>query len=148
LHTLLFGLLRPLYRSTRPRADPSRFHHSKTEIHRHQRHPSTPKIKADAALAADCLTEGKAWAAKNSADAGQGAQAGPADVPQRRVSMERNYENARWSTAIMSASSDQTIWTLVAPHPNSDVNTILWDSAANKRISIRPSSPRPRCGAT
>jgi hypothetical protein len=23
-------------------------------------------------------------------------------------------------------------------HPNSDVNTILWDSAANKRISIRP----------
>src|SRR5258708_40055728 len=23
-------------------------------------------------------------------------------------------------------------------HPNSDVNTILWDSAAKKRISIRP----------
>ena len=27
------------------------------------------RIKADAALAADCLAEGKAWAAKNSADA-------------------------------------------------------------------------------
>ena len=38
----------------------------------------------------------------------------------------------------MSASSGPTIWTRTARIPIRDIDTILWDATANKRISIRP----------
>ena len=43
------------------------------------------KIKADAALAADCLAEGKKWLDKNATDAAALAQAGSAILQGRRL---------------------------------------------------------------
>ena len=96
------------------------------------------RIKADAALAADCLAEGKAWAAKNSADADKERKQDPQMFRNGAWSMERKYEirsvvDAHYVSIVRSDYMDTG-----GAHPNSDVNTILWDSDANKRISIRP----------
>jgi hypothetical protein len=94
------------------------------------------KIKADPALAADCLAEGKAWAAKNRADADK--QQDPILFPDGAWSFERKY-------AIRSVVGGQYVSVIRSDfmdthgaHPNSDVNTILWDTGQKKRISIRP----------
>lgn len=96
------------------------------------------RIKADAALAADCLTEGKTWLNKNAAEAAAARKADPQFFKDGVWDFERKYE-------IRSVVADRYISILRndymntrGAHPNSDVNTILWDKAANKRISIRP----------
>ncbi len=45
------------------------------------------KIKADPALAADCLAEGRKWIDKNAAEAASLAQAGSAIVPEWRLEL-------------------------------------------------------------
>jgi Protein of unknown function (DUF3298) len=95
-------------------------------------------IKADAALAADCLAEGKAWAAKNSADADKERKQDPQMFRNGPWSMERSYDtrsvvDGHYISIIRSDYMDTG-----GAHPNSDVNTILWDSVVGKRISIRP----------
>ena len=94
------------------------------------------KIKADAALAADCLAEGKAWAAKNRADADK--EQDPIMFRDGGWSFERKYAvrsvvDGHYVSVIRSDYMDTH-----GAHPNSDVNTILWDETAKKRISIRP----------
>ncbi|MDX3965056.1 MAG: RsiV family protein [Bradyrhizobium sp.] len=96
------------------------------------------RIKADAALAADCLTEGKTWLNKNAAEAAAARKADPQFFKDGVWDFERKYE-------IRSVVADRYISILRndymntrGAHPNADVNTILWDKAANKRISIRP----------
>ena len=96
------------------------------------------QIKANAALAADCLAEGKKWLDKNSAEAAASRKADPQFFKDGGWDFERSYE-------IRSVVADRYISTLRndymntrGAHPNSDVNTILWDKADNKRISIRP----------
>ena len=96
------------------------------------------KIKADAALAADCLAEGKAWAEKNRADADKERKQDPRMFRNGAWSMDRKYEtrsvvDGHYVSIVRSDYMDTG-----GAHPNSDVNTILWDQAANKRISIRP----------
>jgi hypothetical protein len=96
------------------------------------------KIKADPALSADCLTEGKAWAEKNRADADKERKQDPQMFRNGAWSMERKYEtrsvvDGHYVSIVRSDYMDSG-----GAHPNSDVTTILWDSAANKRISIRP----------
>jgi hypothetical protein len=96
------------------------------------------RIKADAALTADCLAEGKAWAAKNSADTDKERKQNPQMFRNAAWSMERTYEtrsvvDGHYISIVRSDYMDTG-----GAHPNSDVNTILWDSAAGKRISIRP----------
>src|SRR3981081_1003972 len=83
------------------------------------------KIKADAALAADCLAEGKAWAAKNSADAEQQSKQDPQMFRNGAWSMERKYEtrsvvDGHYVSIVRSDYMDTG-----AAHPNSDANTIL-----------------------
>jgi len=94
------------------------------------------KIKADPALAADCLAEGKAWAEKNRADADK--EQDPIMFRDGAWSFERKY-------AIRSVVGGQYVSIVRSDymdthgaHPNSDVNTILWDANLKKRISIRP----------
>ncbi|MDF0491771.1 DUF3298 domain-containing protein [Bradyrhizobium yuanmingense] len=96
------------------------------------------RIKADAALAADCLAEGKKWLDKNGAEAAAAHKADPQFFKEGGWEFERKYE-------IRSVVADRYVSVLRndymntgGAHPNSDVNTILWDKAANKRISIRP----------
>ena len=95
-------------------------------------------IKADAALAADCLAEGKAWAAKSSADADKERKQDPEMFRNGAWSVSRHYQtrsvvDGHYVSIVRSDYMDTG-----GAHPNSDVNTILWDSAQNKRISIRP----------
>jgi hypothetical protein len=96
------------------------------------------RIKADAALAADCLTEGKAWVAGYSVDADKERKQFPQMFRNGAWSVDRKYEtrsvvDRHYVSIVRSDYADTG-----GAHPNSDVNTILWDSAANKRISIRP----------
>jgi Deacetylase PdaC/Protein of unknown function (DUF3298) len=96
------------------------------------------KIKSDAALAANCLAEGKKWAEKNRADAEKERKSDPALFRNGPWTMERKYEtrsvvDGRY-VSIVRADYEYT----GGAHPNSSSDTILWDKSAGKRISIRP----------
>lgn len=95
-------------------------------------------IKADAALAANCLTEGRRWAEKHRTEADEARRDDPKFFPKDGYSYERNYVTA-------SVVADRYVSVLRndyeysgGAHPNSYTDTILWDRAARKRISIRP----------
>jgi len=95
------------------------------------------QIKADPALAANCLSEGKKWAEKNRADADKERKQEP-DLFRNPWSFERKYEtrsvvDGRY-VSIVRADYGYT----GGAHPNSSSDTILWDKSAGKRISIRP----------
>lgn len=96
------------------------------------------KIKADPALSADCLAEGKKWMEKNAAEAAASRKSDPQFFRDGGWEFERKY-------SVRSVVGDRYVSVLRddymdthAAHPNSDVNTILWDKTATKRISIRP----------
>jgi hypothetical protein len=95
------------------------------------------KIKADPAVAANCLAEGKTWATKNRADADKERRQDP-DLFRNASSFERKYEtrsvvDGRY-VSIIRSDYEYT----GGAHPNSSSDTILWDRSAGKRISIRP----------
>lgn len=96
------------------------------------------KVKADAALAANCLAEGKKWLGKNALEAAASRRADPQFFKDGGWDFERKY-------SIRSVVADRYVSVLRndymdthGAHPNSDANTILWDKADGKRISIRP----------
>jgi hypothetical protein len=96
------------------------------------------KIKADPALAADCLAEGKKWIDRNAAEAEASRKQDPVLFRDGGWTFERKY-------AIRSVIDGQYVSIVRSDymatggaHPNSDVDTILWDTTAKKRISIRP----------
>jgi hypothetical protein len=96
------------------------------------------KIKGDAALAADCLAEGKKWLDKNAAEAAASRKEDPQFFKNGGWDFERKY-------TIRSVVADRYVSVLRndymdthGAHPNSDVNTVLWDKTESKRISIRP----------
>jgi len=96
------------------------------------------KIKADAALAADCLAEGKKWIDKNAAEAEASRKQDPVLFRDGGWAFERKYTvrsvvDGHYVSVIRSDYMDTH-----GAHPNSDVNTILWDATQKKRISIRP----------
>ena len=96
------------------------------------------RIKADAALAADCLAEGKKWIDKNAAEAESSRKQDPAMFRNGGWSFERKYDTrsvvgGRYVSIVRSDYMNTG-----GAHPNSNLDTILWDSLANKRISIRP----------
>jgi hypothetical protein len=96
------------------------------------------KIKADAALAADCLAEGRKWLDKNAADAAREKKDDPQLFRDGAWSFERKYSvRSVVADRYVSVLRDDYMDTHGA-HPNTDVNTILWDKAENKPISIRP----------
>lgn len=96
------------------------------------------KIKADPLLAADCLAEGKRWLDKNAAEAAATRKQDPQFFRDGGWDFERNY-------TVRSVVADRYVSVLRsdymdshAAHPNSNVDTVLWDRGENKRISIRP----------
>jgi hypothetical protein len=96
------------------------------------------KIKADPALAADCLADGRKWIDKQAADAAGMRKSDPQLFHDGGWSYERKYD-------IRSVVGDRYVSILRSDymdthgaHPNTDVNTILWDKSAGKTISIRP----------
>jgi hypothetical protein len=96
------------------------------------------KIKADAALSADCLAEGKKWIEKNAAEAAASRKEDPQLFRDGGWEFERKYDirsivGDRYVSIVRSDYMDT-----YGAHPNRDVDTILWDTAEKKRISIRP----------
>jgi hypothetical protein len=96
------------------------------------------KIKADAAFAADCLAEGKKWIDKNVAEATASRKTDPQFFKDGGWTYERKYTvrsvvDGRYVSVLRDDYMDTH-----AAHPNSMVNTILWDTTEKKRISIRP----------
>jgi len=86
----------------------------------------------------DSLTEGRRWAERNRAEASKASR----DEPQffrggQRWTFERSYEIRSVVGRYVSILRDDGTFTGGA-HPNSYTNTILWDSDARRRISIRP----------
>lgn len=95
-------------------------------------------VKADPALAADCLAEGRKWMEKNALEAESSRKEDPQLFRDGGWTFERRYHvRSRIDDRYVSVVRNDYMDTRGA-HPNSDVNTILWDQAANKRISIRP----------
>ena len=96
------------------------------------------KIKANAALSADCLVEGRKWIDKNAAEADASRKQDPVLFRNGGWSFERTYSissvvDGRYISVVRSDYTNTG-----GAHPNSDVDTILWDDAVKKRISIRP----------
>lgn len=96
------------------------------------------KVKADPALAADSLAEGRKWIDKAATEAESARKDDPQLFRNGRWTYERRYNfrslvDGRYVSIVRNDYMDTG-----GAHPNSDVNTILWDSAAKKRISIRP----------
>ena len=98
----------------------------------------TAQIKADPELAANCLAEGRTWMAKNAASATAERKQDPRSFDDGAWSFERKYSmRSEVADRYVSVLRDDYINTHGA-HPNSSVDTILWDRAETKRISIRP----------
>ena len=96
------------------------------------------KVKADPALAADSLAEGRKWIETSAAEAEREHKQDPQFFRERSWTYERRYNfrslvDDRYVSIVRGDYMDTG-----GAHPNSDVNTILWDQAAKKRISVRP----------
>jgi len=96
-------------------------------------------IKSNAALAANCMAEGKRWLERNRADAAKEFKASPDLFRDNRAwSFERNYSR----TSVVDGRYVSVVRTDYAytggAHPNTDIDTILWDDSVGKRVSIRP----------
>ena len=96
------------------------------------------KIKADPALAADCLAEGRKWMDKNAAEAETSRKQDPVMFRNGAWTFERKYSVRSVVGGHYVSVVRSDYMNTGGAHPNSDVNTILWDATARKRISIRP----------
>jgi hypothetical protein len=95
-------------------------------------------LKRHPGLGADCLAEGRRWADKNRAEADKALRDDPVDFAGgRRWSLEREYALRSVVTRYVSVLRTDYSYTGGA-HPNTEIDTILWDREAKKRISIRP----------
>jgi len=96
------------------------------------------RIKADPALAADCLAEGRKWMDKTAAEAAASLKQDPQFFHDGGWAFERKYSvRSVVGDRYVSIVRDDYMDTHGA-HPNTDVNTVLWDATEKKRISIRP----------
>jgi hypothetical protein len=95
-------------------------------------------IRADPALAADCLAEGRKWIDKNAAEAEASRKQDPVLFRNGAWTFERKYTVRSVVDGHYVSIVRDDYMNSGGAHPNSDVDTILWDKSANKRISIRP----------
>ena len=90
------------------------------------------KIKADPALAANCLAEGRKWAEKNRAEADKERKQDPELFRNGPWTMERKYEtrsvvDGRY-VSIVRGDYEYT----GGAHPNRSSDTILWDRSGGQ----------------
>jgi hypothetical protein len=95
------------------------------------------RIKQDSTLSADCLAEGRRWMDKYAAEAAASRRKDPVLFRNGAWSFERKYTvrsviDGHYVSVVRSDYVDTG-----GAHPNSTVDTILWDVTAKKRISIR-----------
>src|SRR5262249_8370954 len=94
-------------------------------------------FKAHPGLVADCLAEGRRWAESMRREADKELRANPAQFRNGRWSFEREYVARSVIGRYVSVLRNDYA-SAGGAHPNTFINTILWDRAAKKRISIRP----------
>jgi len=95
-------------------------------------------IKSNPALAADCLAEGKRFIEKQAAETEKSFKDDPQLFADGGYTFERSYTAAsvvdgRYVSVVRTDYIDTR-----GAHPNTLIDTILWDDADKKRISIRP----------
>jgi hypothetical protein len=96
-------------------------------------------LKANQPLAEDLLAEGKRWAQKYLADANKELKESPERFSEGRSwSVERNYEMRSVVAGHYVSAGRTDYMDTGGAHPNTDINTIIWDNTTKKRISIRP----------
>lgn len=95
-----------------------------------------PALKPFAGLFASCLAEGRAWANKANTDASAQWRSDPKSFRDLQWSYDRTYDlRSAVGPYVSVVRSDGTFEG--GAHPNQEINTILWDKKARKRISIR-----------
>lgn len=96
-------------------------------------------IRKNAALAANLLADSKRWATRNGAEAAEEYKEDPEFFREGRTwSFERAYT---LQSVVAKRYLSILRWTSIytgGAHPNTDLNTVLWDDTAKKPISIRP----------
>jgi hypothetical protein len=96
------------------------------------------QVKADARLADGCLAEGKSWITERRAEAEPEYRSDPQEFRNGPWSYERSYAGRSLvGDRYLSVLRTDYSYTGGA-HPNTEIDTILWDKAQAKRISIRP----------
>ena len=95
-------------------------------------------IKSYPALKADCLKEGKRYAEAQRKEATQARRSDPQYFPKDGYTFEREYIAASVVGGRYISILREDYANTGGAHPNSYVDTILWDDATKKRISIRP----------
>jgi len=96
-----------------------------------------PALQPFAALFANCLAEGKAWADEKNSD----SAAEWRDNRRSFRGMQWDYDREYTLRSVVGryigvVRSDG--WFDGGAHPNQHIDTILWDDAKHKRVSIRP----------
>ncbi len=95
-------------------------------------------LKAGTALADNLLAEGRKWADNNRREAEKERKESPISFRNGPWTFERAYAAASVvAERYVSVLRTDYFYTGGA-HPNRDIDTILWDRTAKKRISIRP----------
>jgi hypothetical protein len=95
-------------------------------------------LKPTPVLFDNLAAEGEAWIDKNKGEAEADYRKDPSFFADGRVwSFDRNYKLLSSVGPYISVLRTDFFFTGGA-HPNTDVDTILWDSATKKRISVRP----------
>lgn len=96
-------------------------------------------IRSDAPLAANLIAEGKRWMEKNRAEAAEEFKTAPELFREGRAwTFERHYSQAsKVGGRYVSIVRTDYVYTGGA-HPNTGINTILWDADTKKQISVRP----------
>jgi hypothetical protein len=96
-----------------------------------------PALQPFAALSANCLVEGKAWAEKHDGDTAAEWRDNRQAFRGLQWFYERDYALRSVVGHYISVVRSDA-WFDGGAHPNQHVDTILWDDAAHKRVSIRP----------
>lgn len=97
-----------------------------------------PALRAHPGLFEDSLAEGRRWADRNRAEVDKALRAEPHLFRAgQRWTFERSYDLRSVVGRFVSVLRDDGTFTGGA-HPNSVIDTILWDREARRRINIRP----------
>src|SRR5215207_8898472 len=97
-----------------------------------------PALRKFPGLFEDNLAEGRRWAERNRVEAAKTRRDEPEFFREgRRWTFERSYNLRSAVGRYISVLRDDGTYTGGA-HPNSYMNTILWDSDARRRVNIRP----------
>ncbi len=95
-------------------------------------------IKAHPALAVDCLAEGKRYAEQKQKESEAARRSDPKLFAAGGYTFQRQYTTASVIGGRYISLVRQDYENTRGAHPNTYINTILWDDTEKKRVSIRP----------